>query len=71
MDPIEIGMRLHEPLMQRIARHVGDEQELTEIGRMIDCFVGSAQVRAAEKGLDGTPEQYRAYIAEKLKSLGY
>jgi hypothetical protein len=71
MDPIEIGMRLHEPLMRRIAQHVSDKQELMEIGRMIDCFVGSAQVNVAEKGLNGTPEQYRTYIAEKLKSLNY
>jgi hypothetical protein len=70
MDPIEVGMRLHVPLMQRIAKHVNSEEELREIGKMIDCFVGAAQVHAVEQGLSGTPQQYREYIAEKLQSMG-
>lgn len=69
-DPIDVGMRIHTDLMKRIAQHVDTEEELVEIGRMIDCFVGSAQVRAVEAGLDRPAEEYRTYIREKLRSLG-
>lgn len=70
MDPIDVGMTIHPLIMTEIAKHVKTKEELLTIGRMIDCLVGSAQVKAAEKGLDGTPEQYRALISHKLRSLG-
>jgi hypothetical protein len=66
VDAIESGLRMHIPLMQRIAKHVSDREELVKIGRMIDILVGSAQVHAVENGLDGTLEQYRSAITEKF-----
>lgn len=65
-DPIEVGLTMHVPLMQRIAQYVKDPAELMKIGRMIDILVGSAQVQTAEQGLGGTIEQYRSAIAEKI-----
>ena len=69
-DPVDVGMRIHTLLMTEIAKYVKTKEELLKIGRMIDCLVGSAQVRAFEKGPDATPEQMRALIAHKLRSLG-
>jgi hypothetical protein len=66
MDPIETGMTLHVPLMERLSLYVKDPEELRKIGRMIDILVGSAQVTAVESGLSGTVEQYRSAISEKL-----
>ncbi len=66
MDPVESGLSIHVPIMQRLARHVKDPEELRKIGRMIDILVGSAQVTAVEKGLSVPVEQYRSLIAEKL-----
>jgi hypothetical protein len=70
MDPIDVGMTIHPMIMMRIAQHVNSKEELLAIGRMIDCLVGSAQIHAVEKGLDASPEKYRALIGEKLRSLG-
>jgi hypothetical protein len=69
-DPIEIGMTLHMPIMERISKFAPDQKELLEIGRMIDCFVASAQVTAVTQGLDGQEQQYRDAVQEKLASLG-
>lgn len=69
-DPVDLGMKLALPIMQRIGKFAPSEQELSEIGRMIDCLVGSAQVHAAEKGLEPSAAQYREMIQEKLASLG-
>lgn len=69
LDPIDIGMRIHPLIMSKIGISVKNEKELVEIGRMIDCLVGSAQVHAVEHGIGGQNQRYRDAILEKLKSL--
>ena len=75
-DPVEIGMRLAQPIMQQIYRFSQDPklrnnpEELSKIGIMIDVLVGSAQVTAVEQGLEATVEEYRTHLSKKLKQLG-
>lgn len=68
-DPVDVGMKLAMPIMQRIGKFAPSEQELCEIGKMIDCLVGSAQVHAVENGLSPAKEEYRKLIGQKLASL--
>lgn len=70
MDPVDIGIRLHIPIMEFISERVSSKEELTAIARMIDAFAGSLQIRAAERGLDGPADALRQIVKEKLQSLG-
>ena len=69
LDPVDVGVRLHVPLMERIAAHVSSQQELTIIARMIDAFAASLQVKTMEQGLGAPVEAVRQAIKEKLQSL--
>lgn len=68
-------MKMALPIMNAIYAYgrnpsVHDSPEaLAKIGIMIDCLVGSAQVHAVEKGLDGSVEEYRQEIRRKLEQL--
>lgn len=70
VDPVDIGMKLHTPIMEYIVALGASREDVTSVARMIDAFAGSLQVRAAEHGLDGPADAMRQIIKEKLQSLG-
>lgn len=70
VDPIEIGIRMHQPLMLLIHELHPTEEQFFRIARLTDILVGSAQVYAVRNGLEPCEAEYVELIRSKLESLG-
>lgn len=70
IDPIELGMTMHRPLMLMIRQLNPTEDQFIAIARMTDILVGSAQVDANRNGLERGEAAHVQAIREKLESLG-
>lgn len=51
VDPIELGQRIHAPLMSVIADQVKDRDTVLLIGRMIDTLTGSVALKVGRDAL--------------------
>lgn len=70
IDPVEAGMKMHQPLMLLIHELKPTEAQFMAIARLTDILVASAQVHAVRHGLEAGEPVMVAMIHEKLVSLG-
>lgn len=69
-DPVEVGMTMHQPLMNLINQLGPTEAQFLVIARLTDILVASAQVSAVRNGLERSESEHAQLIGDKLRSLG-